>query len=453
MIVFIAITAALAGFLFGFDEGIIAGALDLIEQQYAPTAFEVGFMAAAVPLGALFGALSVGNITQHFGRKKVMIAAGVIFILGSLAAAWTPVFMVLIIARLSLGFAIGMTGVVSPMYISESAPARKRGALVSAFQLAITIGILSAYMVNLNFYQSENWRLMFASGAIPSLFFLFGVMRLPESPRWLVLKGRVDEAKQVLQKIRKKKDLVLLSIEDEVAAIQDNLQQETKKKASFKDLFDNKVKAAVFVAMTLFILQQLSGINIIIYFAPKIFSLTGYSDATTRIMATIGLGAVNVGMTIVALKYIDKIGRRKLLMMGFTGCAITLIGITMTSQMTTGLWPMVSATLIMLYIASFAISLGPVPILMMAEIFPLRLRGPGMCLASMCNWGFNTIVVYSFPVMLEKMGLSQTLGLYAIFCVYGLYYTIRHVPETKGITLEEIELHLHKDEPLSNLGR
>ena len=453
IIIFIAMTAGLAGFIFGFDEGIIAGALDLIEQQYHPTALELGFMAAAVPLGGLFGALTVGNLTQIFGRKKIMIAASLIFIFGALAAAWTPVFSVLIIARLSLGFGIGMTGVVSPMYISETAPSSRRGALVSVFQLAITIGILSSYLVNLNLYRQDNWRMMFASGAIPGLMFLIGVLRLPESPRWLVLKGRIDEAKEALIRIRHTKDLVKLSIDDEVAAIQKNLEEESKSRPKFRELFSPKVKAALLVGVILSTLQQLSGINIIIYFAPKIFSLTGFDDATTRIMATVGLGTVNVLMTIVALKYIDLMGRRKLLMIGFAGCALSLIGITFTAQILTGIWPMVSAALIMVYIAAFAVSLGPIPILMIAEIFPLRLRGVGMCLASMCNWGFNTVVVLSFPPMLEMIGLGPTFWFYAVFCLAGLYYTMRFVPETKGVTLEEIETHLSGDKPLVSLGR
>ena len=447
MIYVIACVAAIAGLLFGYDEGIIAGALAPLHAQFQIAPLEEGLMTASVPLGALAGALAGGWLAAPWGRRRLLLAAGVLFICGALVCATAPSILVISLGRLLLGLAIGLAAMIAPLYISETAPAAQRGMLVSIYQLAITLGIFGAYIVG--FATGEAWRVLFATAVIPGVMLLVGVARLSDTPRWLVQSGRRAEAGQVIARIRG------LSADDaaigaELSAITAAAQVEGG--SGWKDLWGPVARPALVVGMGLFFLQQLSGINAVIYFAPTVFAHAGFGDTGGQLLATVGIGAVNVVMTLVAMALIDRIGRRKLLFIGFAGAAFSLGLIAVAAGTGSGNLQVLSLVGLVLYIASFAVALGPLPWVMMSEIFPLHLRGPGMGAASLTNWAFNFLVVLTFPVLLNGLGLAGVFAIYALVCVAGLAFTFRFVPETSGLTLEEIEAHLKAGKPFRRLG-
>ncbi len=332
--------AAIAGVLFGFDEGVIAGALHLLRIDFSITPVSEGFMTAAVPLGALMGAIVAGRLADPVGRRSLLIAAAALFCLGALFAALAGSMSMLTVARLVLGLAIGVAGVMAPLYIAESVPPARRGMLVSVYQLAITIGILSAYGVNLAF--SESWRLMFACGILPGLALFFGMVRMSDSPRWLVQKGRDAQAQQALARLGgTTADDPAVTIERERIARAVKADQHLN--GGFTDLFTARVRPALIVAVGLFALQQLCGINAVIYYAPTIFAHAGFDSTGTQLMATIGIGVVNVAMTIVGMMLIDRLGRRRLLLGGFAGAAASLALIAFaaaSSHPSSPLWAM-----------------------------------------------------------------------------------------------------------------
>lgn len=448
MIYLIASIAGIAGLLFGFDEGVIAGALHLLRAEFTISPLAEGLMTATVPFGAIGGALLAGWLAGPMGRRKLLLGAALLFVFGALLSAVATSLAHVCIARLLLGLAIGVAAMIAPLYISETAPARIRGMLVSIYQLAITLGILGAYLVGYVF--SDSWRTMFATGMVPGLILFFGVVVLSDTPRWLVLRGRRDEARAVIARTqglpRDHRDVVAELREIEKAAAADEAQ------GGWRDLLSPTVRPALVVGMGLFLLQQLSGINAVIYFAPTVFRLSGFDNTSTQMLATVGVGCVNVLMTFVAMGLIDRIGRRKLMFIGFAGAALSLGMIAVAAG--TGASDLQALALVglLLYIAAFAVAIGPLPWVMMSEIFPLHLRGPGMSAASITNWVFNFIVVLTFPVLVEAIGLAGVFGIYALVCLAGLVFTARLVPETSQVSLEEIEAHLKAGKPFSALA-
>jgi len=449
MIYFLASIAAIAGFLFGYDEGVIAVARPLLEKDFPMTPLVGGFMTAAVPLGALVGASLAGRITDRYGRRRVLMAAAALFAVGALIAAGMTATWILVAARLVLGLAIGVAAVTAPLYIAEAAPLAIRGALVSTYQLAITFGILVSYLSGLVITGDGDWRAMFALGAVPGVLFLIGLIFLPESPRWLVLRGWSDKARSSLQHLRG----AGTPVEPELDEIVRTAQAEAGQKHSYAALLAPTIRPALIVGMGLFFLQQLSGINAVIYYAPEIFHHAGFDSGKTQVLATIGVGTVNFVTTILAMYLIDRMGRRPLLVLGFVGTAATmlLIAFAVLNPALVPDWVVIVALL--LYIASFAISIGPLPHVMMSEIFPLNVRGPGMSMASISNWGFNFLVVFAFPLMLAGVGLAFTFTIFAIICIGGILFTLARVPETTGISLEAIEAHLKSGRPFVSLRR
>lgn len=450
MIYLIASIAALSGLLFGFDEGVIAGILPTLKESFHLAEGSKGFLASALPLGALFASIVLGSViatklTNIIGRREAILWAAVLFILSALGAALATNLWVLILARLITGLAIGVAGVMTPLYIAEMAPAKIRGRLVSSYQLAITIGILCGYLLNYTLVYNVNWRWMFAAGAVPALILLIGMWLLPESHRWLVLTGKVEQAKQVLNKIR------ATNIDQKIHDVEHTVADEGQM-VKWRELLSPTVRPALIVAMVLFILQQVSGINVIIYYAPTIFGSVGFDSTVTQILATVGIGVVNVLSTIVGMWLIEKIGRRKLLYIGFWGCAITLIIVSLAAQFESKYISEIALIAVFGYIAFFAIALGPIPHLMMSEVFPIHVRNTGMGIASMCNWGFNFLVVLTFPLMVAYGSLAMTFWVYAIACLLGLIFTKLYVPETKGIALEAITEHLLHKRKLRDLG-
>jgi MFS transporter, SP family, galactose:H+ symporter len=447
MIYFVTSVAAIAGLLFGYDEGVIAIALPLLTKEYPMTPVVSGFMTAAVPLGAVIGASVAGRATDRFGRRRVLMAAAAVFAVAALLAATITSISALVVARLFLGLAIGTAAVAAPLYIAEAAPLETRGALVSTYQLAITFGILASYVAGYTLASGNAWRLMFGLGAVPAIVLIVGLFFMPETPRWLALKGRLVEAKASILRLRG----TGVTVDRELEEIDRSVREDAGRKGGYAVMFEPAIRPALVVGMGLFLLQQLSGINAVIYYAPEIFIQAGFNQGETEKLATVGVGMVNFLTTIVAMYLIDQVGRRRLLVVGFLGTGVAMLAIALAVVYPTLIPSWVVIAALLLYIAAFAISLGPLPFVLMSEIFPLRARAAGMSMASLSNWGFNFMVVFTFPVMLAGPGLAFTFTLFAIICLSGVVFTLRRVPETTGHSLEEIEVHLASGKPLVTL--
>ena len=447
MIYFLATVAAIAGFLFGYDEGVIAVVRPSLDKDLPMGPLAGGFMTAAVPLGARAAASVAGRIVDRFGRRRVLMAAAALFALGALIAAAITAIWMLVAARLILGLAIGVAAVGAPLYIAETAPLRIRGALVSTYQLAITIGILVSYLTGLLVSGDGTWRTLFGLGAVPGLLFLAGLAFLPESPRWLVLKGFPDEARASLRRLR----AAGWNVDGELDEMVRTAEAASGRKTGYRALLEPAIRPALIVAVGLFFLQQLSGINAVIYYAPEIFSHAGFDSVNTQMLATVGVGTVNLLSTVLAMVLIDRIGRRPLLIVGFAGTSAAMLVIALAVVNPTLVPSWVIIVVLLFYIASFAISLGPLPHVVMSEVFPLRVRGLGMSTASISNWSFNFIVVFAFPLMLAGPGLAFTFTIFAAICLGGILFTMTRVPETTGLSLEAIETHCHSGRALVTL--
>ncbi|HSR05837.1 MAG TPA: sugar porter family MFS transporter, partial [Bryobacteraceae bacterium] len=338
----------------------------------------------------------------------------------------------LAVGRIFVGLAIGVCSYTAPLYISEISPARNRGALVSMNQLLITVGILASYLTDYTLAAGEHWRWMFALAAIPAVILGIGMVFLPESPRWLVGVGKRHLAREVLGKIRSS-----LEADQELELIESH---HTGQEVRWTELFNLKYRPALIVGVGLAIFQQITGINTIIYYAPTIFQLAGFSSAAQSILVTAGVGLVNVVLTILSVRLLDRTGRRPLLLIGIAGMIASLIALGFVfflgSHSSSLGWLAVAS--VMLYVASFAIGLGPIFWLMIAEIYPLRVRGVAMGVATMANWGFNLLVAMTFLLLIQRFGAARTFWIYALVSVGSWIFSYRLVPETNGRTLEEI---------------
>ncbi len=431
----IALVAALAGLLFGFDTGVISGALDYIGGAFRLSDVGEEMVVSAVLAGAVIGSLVAMVVIDRIGRRMSLVVAGVVFILGSIASSVAPNVGDLDTARVLLGIAIGISAVAAPMYITEIAPAARRGQLVSFFQLMITIGILVAYLNDEAFSKAGAWRWMLVTGVAPAIVLLIGMRGLPESPRWFMLKGREADAREVLQKVDP------ANVDTEIAEIKTGIADE--RTASFRDLLGPILRPAFIVAIGLFIIQQFSGINTIIYYAPRIFQDAGFSAGSAAIWATVSVGVINVVATIVAIMLIDRIGRKPLLYIGLAGMAVSLAVVASSSLLSAGgtitAADYVTVLAVWAFIVSFAISLGPIPWLMASELFPVGVRGKAASIATLVGWLGNLIVSATFLTLLDAVGTAGTFYAYAAVAVLGLVFTWYLVPETKGRTLEEIQ--------------
>jgi sugar porter (SP) family MFS transporter len=433
----LATLSALFGFLFGFDEGVIAGALPFIGKQFDISPAAEGFMTAAVPLGAVAGAIIAAAWSDRFGRRRVLLGCSVLFGVGSIICGIAPGVVVLTLARLVLGVAIGASALAAPMFLAELAPAERRGAIVSTFQLMITIGILVSYLVGLVLADSGHWRAMLMLGVVPAVVTFAGMVGAAESPRWLVLRQRNDEAGAVIR-----------SLQPELGAVQvDRMVQEIAEKThtsggapGWNAFLAPSIRRVTIFAMMAFLLQQVSGINAVIYYAPRILHSGGYGTTGEQLLGTVGIGAINVLMTFVAITTVDRLGRRPLFIFAFVGTAASLLVIAWA--MANGVPPLVGLIGLFAYIAVFAMSLGPLPWLYMSELFPLQLRSRGMALASVTNWSFNFLVVFLFPVATRWLGTMGTMLVFAAFCAAGAVYALVWAPESKGESLESLETKL-----------
>ena len=439
-VVLTAAIAGLGGLLFGYDTGIIASAMLFIRGDFGLGSFEQGLVVSAVPIGAAFGALAAGRLSDQYGRRVTIIASAAVFILGALASAASPDTLVLVLSRLVIGVAIGFASATAPVYISEMAPPEARGRLVSFFQLSVTVGILAAYLVGLAFEPSGSWRWMLGLGVLPALLLLVGMLRMPQSPRWLVMVGRDYDARATLAKIRAgREDEITL----EIGEIEAELGQQA---GGWGELREPLIRAALTVGIGLAILQQVTGINTVIYYAPTIVEFTGIDSSSSAILAAVGVGIVNVGMTLVAIRLLDRVGRRVLLLGGTAVMALSLfaLGLAFDGTDEDTFSSVLAIGSLMTYVAAFAISLGPIFWLINSEIYPLRIRSKAASLGTTANWVFNFIVSLTFLTLIAELGRSGAFWLYGGISVLTLIFCWKLVPETKGKPLEEIQDHFRE---------
>lgn len=430
-LLFISLVAALGGLLFGFDIGIITGAGPFFTKTFELTHIQEGWAYSSLLFGAVAGAAIAGRMTDIWGRKRILSTVALLFLLTSLGSAMAENLTSLVVARIIGGLAVGAASIVTPMYISEVAPAKYRGSLVSMYQLFIVTGILLSYLINylLHDIGANNWRWMFGSGAIPSALFFLLLFLVPETPRFLFMKGERNLAKRILVKIGGEK---LADAElDEIAKSIKNTP------VSFRTLLDPSLRKVLWVGFVLAVFVQLSGINTIIDYAPKIFTSAGW-DLDTGLFATFGLGIVNFIFTWVSIFIIDRYGRRPLYIIGSAGMSIALLGLTFAGFLGyfSGLLPLV---LIVAFIAFFAACVGPVFWTYMSEIFPNNIRGTAMSVPVFTQWAFNAIIVLVFPAMLDGLDTGPTFGILALFALGQLVFAVKYMKETKGKSLEEIE--------------
>ncbi len=425
---------AVGGLLFGYDTGVVSGALLFLHVDFGKlSSFDKELVTSLLLVGAMVGAFSAGKVADRIGRRPTVLITAVLFIVGVLGAALSPSFSFLVVMRFVIGIAVGSASMVVPLYIGEAAPPQIRGALVSFNQLAITSGILTAYLVDYGLASSENWRLMFGLATIPAAALFVGMLFQHESPHWLIAQGREDEARVVLHRVRASTD-----IEAEIGEVR-ALRQE---KSSARKLFDPSVRGMLTVGVLLAVFQQVTGINTIIYYAPTLLHGAGLGNSAS-LLANVANGAVNVGMTIVAIRLIDRVGRRPLLLGGTTGMAVALIVLALAfvigGDHLTGATAIVAIGALLVYTGSFAIGLGPVFWLLISEIYPVSIRGQAMSVATIANWGANFVVTVSFLTLLGAIHGAGTFFLFGFLTLVALVYFQRRVPETKNRSLQAIE--------------
>ncbi|MCM2466243.1 sugar porter family MFS transporter [Methanoculleus oceani] len=441
LVLVVAAIAAVAGILFGFDTGVISGAILFINEEFSLTSVTTEVAVSAVLMGAIIGALFGGPLSDRVGRRSSILAASLIFIVGTFVVVLSPLFSIFIVGRILIGIAIGVASFVAPLYISEIAPESIRGALVSLNQLLITVGILIAYGVNYYFAAAGDWRAMFLAGVIPGTVLFIGMFLMPRSPRWLMFVNRRDAAAKVLQKIRGTAD-----VSEELDEIERGVR--TEGAGTWSDLIAPAVRLPLLLGVGLAILQQATGINTVIYYAPTIFQFAGLAEATASIAATVGIGIVNVLVTLIAIWLVDRAGRRPLLLWSLAGMGIAMlilgIGFALENSGAGGAavsLGQITAVSLIIYVASFALGLGPIFWLLIAEIYPLSVRGLAMSLATVTNWAANFIIAATFLSLVDLIGESGVFLLYALVALLAWLFVFKLVPETKGLSLEQIEAY------------
>ena len=441
----IAIVAATGGLLFGFDTGVISGALPFLKNYWQLSDESLEWVTTSVLVGAVAGALGSGKLSDIIGRKKMIIINAIIFAFGALGCAYAPNIDVLIWMRILIGIAIGITSFVVPMYIAEISPSRSRGGLVTLNQLMITIGILASYITDYALSDDQDnasWRWMFLVGLVPALVLLAGIFFLPETPRWLVSKGRVQEGLDVLKKVEEPE-----LVDQTLADIRKEVEREAQNNTSVMEVFKPWLRGPLIITVGIFFFQQLSGVNTIIYYSPIIFKMAGVVSNTQSIIPAIIIGVVNTLACLTSVFLLDKVGRRKLYMIGIGGMipSLTLLGMCFHFKEALGAsLPVFAVLSIMAYIIFIAISLAPLGWLLISEVFPLNVRGVGMSIGSLAHWGFNAIIAYTFLKLVNAVGVDVTFWFYALICVAGAVWGYYYIPETKGKSLEDIETFWRK---------
>ena len=431
---FVSIIAALGGLLFGYNTSAISGAILFLTKDFNLSTIAQEVIISIILVGALIGACFGGILTDKIGRKKSLFITSVVFIIGTFIVMMAQTVTMLFIGRIILGLAVGVVSLAVPLYIAEMSDPSHRGALVSLNQLAITIGILLAYVVDYFYAPSGEWRSMFGIAMIPAVLLFIGLFFIPETPSYLSIRGKKAKALKILKKIE------IDTTHSEVVVE----KQSSKKGVSWKQLLEKSVKPALFAGIGISVFQQITGINVVIYYAPRIFQLAGLESATSAILATMGVGTINFLMTIIALWIIDLVGRKPLLIVGLIGMTISLgvlgIGFLQATEATS----IISIISLMSYVSFFAIGIGPVAWLIISEIYPMGIRGRAMGIAIFANWTCNYIVSLTFLNLINFLGKSGTFWFYAAVCLLGLWFVIKKIPETRGKELKEIQKYFKK---------
>jgi sugar porter (SP) family MFS transporter len=430
----VSLIAGLGGILYGFDMGIIAAALIFVRSTFALSTQMEEIVVSVVLVGSMVGAVVGGVFADRAGRRATLVWGGVLFIAGSILAPLSPNVFTLIVSRTLLGVAIGFTSVTAPVYVSELAPPQSRGMLIGLYQFALTGGIALADLVGYWLANEHAWRLMFGLGAIPALFFLVLVLTVPESPRWLVAHGRSTEAEVVLRSYSDKAGALLLLTE-----IRASLAIKMEKRWSA--LWTPTVRKALLIAVGFTVLQQVTGINTIIYYGPQIFALAGIGSDKSAIFATFLVAAVNVLATVIALVLVDRVGRKPLLYWGVGGMTLSLFLLAFAFHYQAVLGHSlgkIATACLMVYITCFAFSMGPIAWIIVTEVFPLRLRGRGVAAATLGSGASNTIVSLTFLSLIKAAGNTATFCIYGAFCILTLFFVRFVMPETMGRELESI---------------
>lgn len=448
----------LSGVLFGYDQGVIAGALDGIQKTFNTNTAMIQIITSWVTLGALVGALVAGTLADKIGRRLTILLAAILFVIGALLESLAPGTTVLVIGRLVVGFGVGVASVAAPLYAAEQAPTRLRGRFVSIYQLAITMGIFVAYLVNQALISKDTWRVMLGISAVPAVLLFLVMLPMPDSPRWFLKVGRKDDAIKALSKVRPDVDATA-----EINEIQEASREEDESPATWGEVFSKKLRKPLMIGIGLAVFQQITGINAIIYYANKIFAQAGFETPQGQAAATTwAIGAVNVLATLIAVVYVDRFGRRPLLLAGLVGMTLSLttVGITfhfMDKADTSGAGAggpttagLITLVALVVFIASFAFSLGPVVWTVINEIFPNRVRGRAVAVATAFNWGSAWLVSQFFLTLIESIGNSATFYLFAFFSVLAYVWIWKRVPETKGRTFEEIQMIWENDNPVQS---
>ena len=439
----VCLVAALGGLLFGYDTGVINGSLKFVQLKFELSAAMKGLAASSALLACILGAGLAGTLSDMLGRKKVLVISAVLFLISAIGTALPQNLLQFIIFRVIGGIGVGAASMTSPMYIAEISPARMRGRMVSVNQFAIIFGMLVVYFVNY-FIEGQGtedwniqtgWRWMFGSEAVPATLLLIFLFWIPESPRWLTKQDRSEQALIILSRVDGD-----LYAQEEMKQIQDAMSRES---TSLRQLFHPGMRIVLLIGVILAVLQQVTGINVFLYFGSEIFEKLGGETIDAALLQQVVVGAVNLLFTVLAIWTVDKFGRKPLMIIGSIGMGISLFAMGFAgAYQATGLWLLF---FVLVYIASFAISVGPVTWVILSEIFPTKIRGRAMGIATVCLWVANSIVSQTFPMMdespflVEKFNHGFPFFIYGAMCVILVAFVGWAVPETKGKTLEEIE--------------
>lgn len=439
--------AALAGLMFGLDIGVISGALKFIGQTFHASDVAKEWVVSSMMIGAAVGAVGAGFLSYRLGRKVSLILAAILFIAGSLFCAFAWSLPSLIVARLVLGVAIGIATFTAPLYIAEIAPMEKRGSMVSSYQLMITVGILLAFVSDSLLSYSGAWRWMLGIVAVPGLLFLGGVTLLPQSPRWLMMRGRTDEARETLCRLRsndREAHQEILDIEEQISRPQ----------AGWALLKANpNFRRSLGLGLLLQAVQQFTGINVVMYYAPRIFEAVGFG-AEAQTWGTAIVGLMNVLATFVAIGTVDRLGRRPVLIVGFSVMTLSLLllGLLLAAGTNDLTMQLIAVAMLLTFITGFAMSAGPLIWTLCSEIQPTRGRDLGVSASTFMNWAANFVVGLTFLSLLNGIGTGPTFWLYAALNALFIAMTLWLVPETKGVSLETIEANLMAGRPLRQIG-
>lgn len=448
MTFFVCFLAALAGLLFGLDIGVIAGALPFIAKDFNVTPHQQEWIVSSMMFGAAVGAVGSGWMSSRLGRKKSLMIGAVLFVIGSLWSAMSSNPEMLIFARVILGLAVGVASYTAPLYLSEIAPEKIRGSMISLYQLMITIGILGAYLSDTAFSYTGEWRWMLGVITIPAALLLVGVCFLPNSPRWLAAKGDFRTAQRVLDRLRDTSE----QAKHELDEIRESLKIKQSGWSLFKD--NSNFRRAVYLGVLLQVMQQFTGMNVIMYYAPKIFEIAGFTNTTEQMWGTVIVGLVNVLATFIAIGLVDRWGRKPTLKLGFLVMAVgmgvlgTMLHVGIHSESA----QYFAIAMLMMFIIGFAMSAGPLIWVLCSEIQPLKGRDFGITVSTATNWIANMIVGATFLTMLNTLGNANTFWVYAGLNVVFIILTIWLIPETKNVSLEHIERNLLGGKKLRDIG-